>query len=273
MKKPSLALPLILLIGPAALLVMTFIVYAVVNFITTANDGGGMAVVSTIVNVVLFLVGTTATIAFIPCLVMGIILLANRTKQQRSGVKDRRGLGIAALITGIVGVVFAWIPVLGIVLTVLAIVFGAVALKSSARGQAIAGLVLGVVGTAIAIISFIAIVIVSYNGVTQAAADNGLKSQVSSVASAVLTYQTDNRGMLPTSGVELDQYLPAEVQVSDVSVVSYENDLVVPADGFLVVTGGLCYEGEEEATVSQGGPRDYAVVTELSNGEFYCSSY
>jgi hypothetical protein len=61
------------------------------------------------------------------------------------------GLGVSALVLGIVGVVLAWVPFLGFILGVLATVFGAVGLsyarkgKATNKGMAIAGLVLGII--------------------------------------------------------------------------------------------------------------------------------
>lgn len=61
---------------------------------------------------------------------------------------------IAALVLGIVGLLFSLVPCLGMYalpLTVLAVIFGAVGMKKPAgKGMAIAGLVCGVVGTAVA---------------------------------------------------------------------------------------------------------------------------
>jgi hypothetical protein len=61
---------------------------------------------------------------------------------------------VAALVVGIVGLLLALVPCLGMYalpLTLLAVVFGAVGMKKPAgKGMAIAGLVCGIVGTAIA---------------------------------------------------------------------------------------------------------------------------
>lgn len=77
---------------------------------------------------------------------------------------DGRGLSIAALVCGILGIVGAWIPVVCYVTTVLAIlglVFGVIGRKKStaacgkASGMATAGLVLGIIGVAIAALGII----------------------------------------------------------------------------------------------------------------------
>ncbi|MBS1119097.1 MAG: hypothetical protein H6Q90_1325 [Deltaproteobacteria bacterium] len=63
-------------------------------------------------------------------------------------------MAIAALVLGIVGLLFSFIPCLGmyaIPLTLLAVVLGALGMKKpQGKGMAIAGLVCGIVGTAIA---------------------------------------------------------------------------------------------------------------------------
>lgn len=65
-------------------------------------------------------------------------------------VAPRNGFGVTALVLGIVGAVFSWIPVLGLILAVLAVVFGALGYTRVRKGQAtnsgmaIAGLVLGI---------------------------------------------------------------------------------------------------------------------------------
>lgn len=60
---------------------------------------------------------------------------------------------ITSLVTGITGLVFIWAPLFGFVLSVLAIIFGGIALKKQfpSKGMAIAGLITGIVGVAIVI--------------------------------------------------------------------------------------------------------------------------
>ncbi len=54
-------------------------------------------------------------------------------------------MAIAALILGILGLVCFFIPPLAIVCAVLAIIFGALGLKSERRGLAMAGLIMGII--------------------------------------------------------------------------------------------------------------------------------
>jgi hypothetical protein len=78
-------------------------------------------------------------------------------------VAPRNGFGVTALVLGIVGAVFSWVPVLGLILAVLAVVFGALGYARARKGQAtnsgmaIAGLVLGIIAFLIQIIIFAAV--------------------------------------------------------------------------------------------------------------------
>jgi hypothetical protein len=64
-------------------------------------------------------------------------------------------MGVASLVLGIIGLLFALIPIVGMYawpLTVLAVILGYFGMKNpQGRGNAIAGLVLGLLGTALVI--------------------------------------------------------------------------------------------------------------------------
>lgn len=74
------------------------------------------------------------------------------------GVAPRNGLGTAALVLGIIGVVLSWTVYLGVILGVLAIIFGGVGLARAKRGEAtnrgaaMAGLVLGIIAIALLVL-------------------------------------------------------------------------------------------------------------------------
>lgn len=78
---------LILLIGPSLLLIITIVLYALINFIApgsaTGADSGMFAqpsIAERIVNVVLFIIGTVVVLTWLPGIIAGIILLATRNK-------------------------------------------------------------------------------------------------------------------------------------------------------------------------------------------------
>jgi hypothetical protein len=71
------------LIGPTALLIVTFILYAVINYIGTSTSANGSlssgsSIFNTISNIVIFLIGALAFITWLPGVIVGIILLANK---------------------------------------------------------------------------------------------------------------------------------------------------------------------------------------------------
>ena len=69
------------------------------------------------------------------------------------------GMAVAALVLGIVGCVLCWVPVLGLILGVLGIVFGALGRKRAQREpgagkgtMALSGLILGIIATVLSVL-------------------------------------------------------------------------------------------------------------------------
>jgi len=73
--------------------------------------------------------------------------------------QEKKGLAIASLVLGL----FFWMGLIGMVCSILAIIFGAIQLKNikkspkqySGRGMAIAGIVLGIVGILLILVTSI----------------------------------------------------------------------------------------------------------------------
>jgi hypothetical protein len=71
------------------------------------------------------------------------------------------GLAVAGMVLGIIGLVFCWVPVLGWILALLGLIFGAVGngkankIGGKGKGMALAGLIMGVLGLIIGIALFI----------------------------------------------------------------------------------------------------------------------
>lgn len=109
LQKRSLKLPIFLIIGPALALILAIILYAIINFIGVSftpeastspsiSEGASIAqgadeqdlygsndesMFRTISNILLFLLGFVSMLAFLPCLVVGIIML-NRRRNSRA---------------------------------------------------------------------------------------------------------------------------------------------------------------------------------------------
>ena len=67
------------------------------------------------------------------------------------------GLGVAGFVTGLLGLIFCWVPALGITLALLGVILGGVGIatgkkKGAPTGLAIAGLVLGIIALIPAIV-------------------------------------------------------------------------------------------------------------------------
>ena len=114
-QKKSLKLPIFLIVAPALGFILSTILYAIINFIVASSipepapsisEGAGIAqgvdassdlygetpVFQTIANIVLFLLGSISMLAFVPCLVIGIIILNRRrsaeTHTENSASRD-----------------------------------------------------------------------------------------------------------------------------------------------------------------------------------------
>ena len=73
------------------------------------------------------------------------------------GAAPGNGLGVAGFVTGLLGLIFCWVPALGVLLAVLGVILGGVGIatgkkKGAPTGLAIAGLVLGIIALIPAIV-------------------------------------------------------------------------------------------------------------------------
>lgn len=70
---------------------------------------------------------------------------------------DGSGFNIAGFVLGLIGLFISWIPYLGLILCLLAVIFGGIGIKGRLKGLGIAGLVMGLIGLIIAIIVTLAV--------------------------------------------------------------------------------------------------------------------
>ena len=73
-------------------------------------------------------------------------------KQTVSAKSDRKGFGIAAMVLGIVSLVFFCLWYISISCAILAVIFGILGVKSTGKGMAITGIVTGSIGLVVTII-------------------------------------------------------------------------------------------------------------------------
>lgn len=86
--------------------------------------------------------------------------------------KDKNSFSIAALVLGIVAIVLSCVWYISIPCGILAIVFGAIGLKSSKRGMSISGVVTGIIGMIISMSIILILVIFGFTlGITESIRD------------------------------------------------------------------------------------------------------
>ena len=75
--------------------------------------------------------------------------VVTETKVKEEPTKERKGFCIAAMVLGIIALVFFCVWYISIPCAILAIVFGVLGIKTIHKGMAIAGLVTGIIGLVI----------------------------------------------------------------------------------------------------------------------------
>ena len=99
--------------------------------------------------------------------------------------RPRNGVGVAALVLGIVGLALCWTVLGGVVLGILGVVFGAVGVRRVARGEAthrgmaLAGLITGGVGLVVGVMLLVVIVagIIGYSRCVQSGGGDPAQTQ------------------------------------------------------------------------------------------------
>jgi hypothetical protein len=67
-----------LIIGPLALLIVTFFLYALMNWITGTPIDDTLSTLQVILNVVLFIVGLVSILTLVPGIIIGVILIVTK---------------------------------------------------------------------------------------------------------------------------------------------------------------------------------------------------
>lgn len=113
--------------------------------------------------------------------------------------------------------------------------------------------------------------------------DTARKNDVSKVASAISSYQSNNRGQSPAADSAFGKYLDSTTSpqitlesgmtVSKVTVTSFPSNPITAAtqDNIVFVIGAKC---RSENTVDKGTARQAAVIVQLEEGGgvYYCQS-
>ncbi|HRN90690.1 MAG TPA: DUF4190 domain-containing protein [Candidatus Saccharibacteria bacterium] len=162
------------------------------------------------------------------------------------------GLATAARVLGIVSIATFVLWLLSIPLGILAIIFGAVSLKSGGKGKV--GLILGIIGVVLSILSFV-LIFTALPNLQKAQRDSARKFDVSQISTDITSYQAENKGLLPD---------PASIPVTDLSYVTSIAGSGSPTATTAVYRAGFDCDGQ------QASARSYAISVLLESGVTYC---
>lgn len=144
-------------------------------------------------------------------------------------------------------------PYISIVLGVIAIILGAVSVKTKGRKKAISGIVTGSVGVVLAIL-VVVMTLVALPALQKNQRDLARQNDVSVLTTDILSFQTGNRGQLPSVG---------DLEISSLSQIkSVIGDGAPNTDTAVYKSGANC-DGVASA-------RAYAITVLLENGSEYC---
>ncbi|RGE24281.1 DUF4190 domain-containing protein [Leucobacter sp. wl10] len=96
-----------------------------------------------------------------------------------------KGLAIAALVLGIVSLVFCWIPAIGIIAGVVGLILGIIALrKRQSKGMSLTGIITGALGIVASIIILIVSIMIIGAAMNQLQNDPSLQDQLQQLEDA-----------------------------------------------------------------------------------------
>ncbi|RYX78637.1 DUF4190 domain-containing protein [bacterium] len=148
---------------------------------------------------------------------------------------NRRSYAIASLVLGILAIVTSLVWFIAIILGVIAIIFGILAIKSADRGKALAGIITGSLG----VVMGIAVVVIVFSAVPSLQKnqrDTARKNDLSVLMTGVASYQTNNKGQLPSAN---------DLSVSDLLQVTSVTSDGTPTTEAAVYRAGKSCDGAQ----------------------------
>lgn len=173
---------------------------------------------------------------------------ASKTEQT-----EGQGLSIASLVLGILAIITSIVWYISIVLGVLAVIFGAVSVKKRGRKKAIAGIATGSIGIILSLL-IVWMVQAALPALQKSQRDTARKNDVTVLATDITSFQTENRGQLPSA---------SDLATSSLALVaSVVGDGEPTTETAVYKTGASC-DGASSS-------RAYAITILLENGSPYC---
>ena len=165
------------------------------------------------------------------------------------------GLATAARVLGVISIATFVLWLLSIPLGILAIIFGAVSLKSGGKGKV--GLILGIIGVVLSILSFV-LIFTAIPNLQKAQRDSLRKYDVSQISTDITSYQSQNKGTLPD---------PASIPITNLSYVTSISGSGSPTETTAIYTVGVDCNGQKTSA------RSYAISILLENKSTYCQDF
>lgn len=173
-----------------------------------------------------------------------------------SNVSDNggKGLAVASLTLGVLAIVLFWTWILAIILGVLAIIFGALSLNSAYRKLAIAGLTTGIAAILICVL-VVVVIFTAIPALQNNQTNTERKADLSSLVSEAISYETDNKGAVPTA---------ADLSTSGLQAITSVVATGEPTQETAVYSAGVGCNGQSVARTS------FSIKIKLSDGTTYC---
>ena len=172
----------------------------------------------------------------------------NKTEQSES-----QSSAIASLVLGILAIITCFVWYIGIVLGVLAIIFGAMSIKKQGRKKAIAGIVTGGIGVVLSL-RVVWMVHAALPALQKSQRDTARKNDISVLSTDVVSFQTENRGQLPSA---------SNLTTSNLAQIKSVAGDGEPTTDTAVFKAGVNCDGVTSA-------RGYSITVKLENGSSYC---
>lgn len=183
------------------------------------------------------------------------------SQQTVTAQPTRHGMATASLVLGIIAVVTSFIGG-GIILGILAIIFGALSIKHN-KGKSLAGIITGSIGIALSIIALVFLMVVlplSMASLQTNQRDVQRKDDIANLNSDITYYISNNQGALPdnewVSGMAYKLNIIESTQSGNIQSVP-------PTTTIAIYTTGVNCDGVM-------ADRNYAVSIMLENGSTYC---
>lgn len=173
---------------------------------------------------------------------------------QPTGNQDKTST--ISLILGISAIITAFTVIIGIVLGILAIIFGVKSAKQQKKGKSIAGIITGSFAVLLSLTMVLFwVVFLSVPALQRNSRDVARKNDVGMLVSRTNTFQANNRGILPTA---------SELDITGLDQISALTDTGTPTTETAIYKAGVACDG------TQLPDRAFSITVSLETGPEYC---